>query len=60
VLAAASPARADDFVALVGNLGGGSFAEKERVIAALGTLGDPRAVPILQALSAPMAASSSR
>jgi urea transport system permease protein len=51
VLAAALPARADDFGALVGDLAGGSFAGKEKAITALGALGDPRAVPVLQALS---------
>ena len=51
LLAAAMPARADDFAALVGNLAGGSFAGKEKAITALGALGDPRAVPVLQALN---------
>ena len=34
----------------VAGLGGDSFADKEKAIVALGKLGDPRAVPILQAL----------
>jgi urea transport system permease protein len=42
---------ADDFAAVVGGLAGDSFAEKERSVAALGALGDPRAIPILQALA---------
>ena len=46
----ALPARADDFAAAVAGLGGDGFAAKEKAIVALGKLGDPRAVPILQAL----------
>src|SRR5947208_3612899 len=44
------PAQAEDLAAVVGGLGGGSFADKEKAIVALGRSGDPRAVPILQAL----------
>jgi urea transport system permease protein len=51
LLAAAVSARADGFATLVGNLGGSSFAEKEKAVTALGALGDPRAVSVLQALS---------
>src|SRR5260370_26904636 len=51
LLLAALPARAEDLAAIVAGLGGASFAEKEKAIVALGKLGDPRAVPILQALS---------
>ena len=49
-MAAAVPARADDFGSLVGALGSDTFAEKERAIIGLGNLGDARAVPILRAL----------
>ena len=56
---AALPARAEDLpgdlpgdlTGAVAGLGGDSFAAKEQAIVALGKLGDPRAVPILQALS---------
>jgi urea transport system permease protein len=48
---AAAPARADDFDTLVGALGSDTFAEKEKAIVGLGTLGDARAVPALQAMS---------
>src|SRR5712692_2294637 len=52
ILALASlPARAEDLAAVVAGLAGDSFAAKEKAIVALGKLGDPRAVPILQALS---------
>ena len=51
LLAASAPVVADDFAALVGGLVGDSFAEKEKAVLALGALGDPRAVPILQALA---------
>ena len=51
LLATSVSATADDFAALVGNLAGDSFAEKEKAVIALGELGDPRAVPVLQALS---------
>ena len=47
---AALPARAEDLAGAVAGLGGDSFAAKEKAIVALGKLGDPRAVPILQAL----------
>ena len=51
LLLAASPARAEDLADVVSELGGASFAAKEKAIVALGKLGDPLAVPILQALS---------
>src|SRR2546430_9995690 len=51
LIVAAAPARADDLAGAVAGLGGDSFAAKEKAIVALGKLGDPRAVPILQALS---------
>ena len=51
LLATSVSATADDFAALVGNLAGDSFAEKETAVIALGELGDPRAVPVFQALS---------
>src|SRR5687767_8530049 len=44
------PARADELAAAVAGLAGDSFAAREKAIVALGKLGDPRAVPILQAL----------
>src|SRR5882672_4887507 len=47
----ALPARADDFAVLVTALGSDTFTEKEKAITGLGGLGDPRAVPVLQALS---------
>jgi urea transport system permease protein len=50
LLFAALPARAEDLAAIVAGLGGAGFADKEKAIIALGRLGDPRAVPILQAL----------
>jgi urea transport system permease protein len=50
LLMAALPAQAEDLAAVVAGLGGASFADKEKAIMALGKLGDPRAVPILQAL----------
>ena len=43
--------RAEDLAAVVAGLAGDSFAAKEKAIVALGKLGDPRAVPILQAMS---------
>ncbi len=49
--AALSTAKADDFAALVGGLASESFADKQKAVIALGALGDPRAVPILQALT---------
>src|SRR4029077_16447754 len=52
LLFAASPAHAEDLGALVAGLGGATFADKEKAIVALGKSGDPRAVPILQALGA--------
>jgi len=52
ILGAALPAHAEDLGALVTGLGGASFADKEKAIVALGKSGDPRAVPILQALGA--------
>jgi urea transport system permease protein len=48
---AASAARADELADAVAGLAGSSFAAKEKAIAALGKLGDPRAVPILKALA---------
>jgi urea transport system permease protein len=51
LVARVGAASADDFAALVGGLAGDSFAEKQKAIVALGALGDPRAVPILQALA---------
>src|SRR6266481_1762070 len=50
-LASSALVLANDFAALVGGLAGDSFAEKERSVAALGALGDPRAIAILQALA---------
>src|SRR5205807_8742913 len=50
LLFTALPARAEDLAAIVAGLGGAGFADKEKAIVALGKLGDPRAVPILQAL----------
>ena len=46
----ALPARADDYATLVTALGGDNFSDKEKAITGLSTLGDPRAVPVLQAL----------
>jgi len=51
LVAAALPARADDFANLVTALASDTFAEKEQAIVALGNLGDARAVTILEALS---------
>src|SRR5258708_3725477 len=51
VVVAAPPAWAEDLAAVVSDLAGASFAAKEKAIVALGKLGDPLAVPILQALS---------
>jgi urea transport system permease protein len=51
LILAALPVRAEDFGEVIAGLGGDSFAAKEKAIVALGKLGDPRAVPILQALS---------
>src|SRR5229473_6554793 len=48
---AASPAWAEDLATVVSDLAGDGFAAKEKAIVALGKLGDPLAVPILQALS---------
>ena len=48
---AALPARAEDLASVVSELAGDSFAAREKAIVALGTLGDPLAVPILEALS---------
>ena len=45
-----SPAQAQDYAALVKDLGADGFAAKSAAIVALGKLGDPRAVPVLQAL----------
>jgi urea transport system permease protein len=51
LLASSAPVLAEDFAVIVGGLVGGSFAEKEKAVAALGALGDPRAISILQALA---------
>ena len=51
LLATPVSAKAEDLAALVGNLAGDSFAEKEKAVIGLGGLGDPRAVPVFQALS---------
>ena len=51
LILAAPSARAEDLASVVAELAGGSFAAKEKAIVALGTLGDPLAVPILEALS---------
>ena len=50
LLSAVLPARADEFATLLTALAGGSFAEKEQAVAALGKLGDERAVAVLTAL----------
>jgi urea transport system permease protein len=50
LLSAVSPARADEFAALLSALSGESFAEKEQAVIALGKLGDERAVMVLTAL----------
>src|SRR5438105_3536225 len=44
------PARAEDFGTTVAALAGASFADKEKGVVILGKSGEPRAVPILQAL----------
>jgi urea transport system permease protein len=49
-MAAVVPARAEDLAAMVAGLGGASFADKEKAVIALSKSGEPRAVPILQAL----------
>jgi urea transport system permease protein len=51
LLATSVSTKADDFAALVGGLAEGSFADKEKAVMGLGGLGDPRAIPIFQALS---------
>ncbi len=51
VALAAAPAWAADFDALITALGSDTFAEKEKAIVGLSTLGDTRAVPVLQAMS---------
>jgi urea transport system permease protein len=51
LLAAALPARADEFPARVSALGADSFAEKEQAVNALGTLADGRAITVLTALN---------
>src|SRR6476646_11061655 len=51
VVLAALPAHADVLAEAVAELGGSSFAAKEKAIAALGKLGDPRAVPVLKGLA---------
>ena len=49
-MAAVVPARAEDLAAMVAGLGGASFADKEKAVIALSKSGEPRVVPILQAL----------
>jgi urea transport system permease protein len=44
------PARADEFTTLLSGLVGDSFTEKENTVAALGKLGDGRALAVLTAL----------
>jgi urea transport system permease protein len=50
LLLAALPARADDLATAMEGLADAGFADKEKAIVALARLGDPRAVPLLQAL----------
>jgi len=50
LLSAVPPARADEFAALLSDLAGASFAEKEKAVIALGRLGDERVVAVLTAL----------
>jgi urea transport system permease protein len=49
LLAFALPARGQDFAHLVAGLASAGFAGEERTLEALAKLGDPRAVPILEA-----------
>jgi urea transport system permease protein len=51
VVALSPIAHADELGDAVAGLAGDSFAAKEKAVVALGKLGDPRAVPILKALS---------
>jgi urea transport system permease protein len=51
IAGALSTAKADDFAALVRDLASESFTDKEKAVVALGALGDPHAVSILQALT---------
>ena len=51
VVLATRPAHADVLTEAVAELGGSSFAAKEKAIAALAKLGDPRAVPVLKGLA---------
>ena len=51
ITGALSTAKADDFAALVRDLASESFTDKEKAVVALGALGDPHAVSILQALT---------
>jgi urea transport system permease protein len=51
LLAAALPARADDFANLVAQLASDNFADKEKAILDLGKLGDARAVAVLSGLA---------
>lgn len=44
------PAHAQDFGAAVNALGARSFADKEKAVGALAQTGDPKAVPVLEAL----------
>ena len=50
LLAAALPARADEFAALVSALAADGFAEKQQAVVGLGKLGDGHAVAVLTAL----------
>jgi urea transport system permease protein len=51
LILAAPSAQAEDLASVVSELAADSFAAKEKAIVALGKLGDPLAVPILEALS---------
>jgi urea transport system permease protein len=50
LLIAGTKAQAEDFASLVGGFSAADFGAEERAIAALGQLGDSRAVPVLNAL----------
>ena len=52
LLAVASPARADDLGALAAKLPDGGFSDRIAVIEEIAALGDPRAIPLLEALGA--------
>jgi urea transport system permease protein len=51
VVLLAGPASAADFAVLVGQLATGSYSDRANVVRALAESGDPRAVPILNALA---------